>query len=411
MQAQANRFLTTWAVAVVTLALGVMAFNYTMDPYLLFGSPRIAGFNARKPAADTQQRLMKSYEVMRVRPYTLILGSSRVDSGIDPEDPDWRQTDRPVYNLGIPGGSPHVAFRFLQHAAAANSVGLVVLGLEFQYSVPAVDPDPTFESRLAVTPNGAKNPEQFMERCRDFFQSIFSLDAVTDSASTLIGNFRDDSSDLLNGNYSRDLYRPFLNGRGPYPLFALLDLVSFRLYAGKTSDLKMLADVQAILDLDRARGIKTVVILNPSHVDEQEMLDLLGYWENLEEWKRQLVKLVSQYQGTDGDRRAEIWDFYDYNPYSTEPIEKDDAHPRWFLDPLHYRKSLGQLIVRRIHGETVDQFGERLTPENVESHLASIREQRSQYRLSHQGELQRVHNIYRYGYTLPSFSREAVRSR
>jgi hypothetical protein len=405
METQAKRFLTTWAIAVVTLVLGMMAFNYTMDPYLLFGSPRIAGFNARKPAADTQQRLMKSYEVVRARPHTLILGSSRVDVGIDPEDPDWRQTDRPVYNLGILSGSPHIAFRYLQHVAAANSVGLVVLGLEFQYSLPTVDPDPTFESRLAVTPNGARNPEQFRERYRDLFRGIFSLDAVMDSASTLIGNLSHDSSDLLNGNYDCDQFRPFLYGRGPYPFFAWLDLANFRGYAGKKSDLKMLADVQAILELDRARGIKTVVILNPSHVDEQELLDLLGYWENLEEWKRQLVKLVSQYQGASGDRRAEIWDFYDYNPYSTEPIEKGNAHPQWFFNPDHYRKALGQLIVRRIHGENVDQFGERLTPENVESHLASIREQRSQYRLSHQGELQRVHDIYRYGYTLPSFSR------
>src|SRR4030088_1979445 len=107
MDNQARHFLRTWLLACMVLAALVVVFDTAMNPYLLFGAPRIAGFNARKPAVDTRERLMKAYDVLRAGPNTLLLGSSRVDLGLDAQDPAWPVQDRPVYNLGIVNGGPY----------------------------------------------------------------------------------------------------------------------------------------------------------------------------------------------------------------------------------------------------------------------------------------------------------------
>jgi len=80
MDKQSQRFSGPGCSPGIVLAAAVAVFN-ACDPYLVLGAPRIVGLNARKPAVDTQQRLMKAYDVLRAAPNTVILGGSRVDLG------------------------------------------------------------------------------------------------------------------------------------------------------------------------------------------------------------------------------------------------------------------------------------------------------------------------------------------
>src|SRR3981081_1181722 len=104
MDNQSKRFLRFWTLACIVLVAVVVAFDAAINPYLLFGVPRIAGFNARKPAVDTRERLMKAYDVLRAAPNTLLLGSSRVDLGLDAQDPAWQARGRPRSTLVLPNG-------------------------------------------------------------------------------------------------------------------------------------------------------------------------------------------------------------------------------------------------------------------------------------------------------------------
>src|SRR4051794_25748686 len=114
MDTRAIRFLRQWAGAAVLIAVLLAIFNYVMDPYLLTAMPRISRLNAHKPAADTQQRLMKAHEVVRAKSGALLLGSSRVALGINAQHPLLLRQGRGSYNLGIPAGGPYVAYRYLQ---------------------------------------------------------------------------------------------------------------------------------------------------------------------------------------------------------------------------------------------------------------------------------------------------------
>jgi hypothetical protein len=392
---QAKRFLRSWIIAFLALATTAIAFNCIMDPYLVINMPRIVGFNARKPAADTQQQLMKAYDAVRAQPRTLILGSSRVAIGLDAHSPAWPEADRPVYNLGLAGSSPYVAYRYFQHVIARHDIALVVLGLEFQSWVDFLDPPNTdFESRLLVRSDGSANANQRRERVRDSLMAAFSLDALIDSFSTFAANTSGDSSDLVAGNWDWNLFRKLARKAGSHPLIARADLEYFHWYFKKQKDWHVMADVQAILDLSKSQGTRVILVLNPSHVDELELLDLVGDWNTFEEWKRELTAVAEQYNTSEGHSRVEVWDFCGYDSYSTELVPTDKRPLHWFWDTVHYTRPLGDIILKRIFGATDSDFGALLTPDNIDSRLAAIRQQRLQYRAHHREAVQRVRNIY-----------------
>src|SRR4051812_44490098 len=81
----------------------VALLNYLVDPYLVFGRPRVGGINDIKPAVDKHEPMMKAYQASRAQARTVILGGSRVAIGLDPDAPVWPTQMRPVYNLGVAG--------------------------------------------------------------------------------------------------------------------------------------------------------------------------------------------------------------------------------------------------------------------------------------------------------------------
>ena len=76
------RFLRTCGVTIVATTIIIACLNLFIDPYLVFGSPRLQGLNSRKSGVRTQQHLIKAYDVFRSHPDTLILGSSGMAVGV-----------------------------------------------------------------------------------------------------------------------------------------------------------------------------------------------------------------------------------------------------------------------------------------------------------------------------------------
>jgi hypothetical protein len=396
MSRQSQGFLRTWLLVGIVITLVVGVFDAIMDPYLVIGASRINGFNARKPAVDTYERLIKAYDVLRAAPNTLILGGSRVDMGLDAQDSAWPAQVQPVYNLGLASGSPYVSYRYLQHVMSRRHIPLVVLGLEFEYFLGLAElgspVEPEFELHLAVTRAGSPNGGQRWQHIRDLFQATLSLDALTDSAATLAANFNGESSDVVAGNWNTDLSDIAL--LGPYPVIVEEDLGLIRIPWEKERIPLVMADVRAILDLCESHGTSVILFINPSYADDLEILDLRGYWQAFEDWKRELVTLTSKYVSVDGRSRIRLWDFTGYDPYSTESMPLNRHLLHWFIDDAHYTRALGDVIVRRFFGPGDPRFGVLLSAENVDQHLAEIREQQRQYRQHRPADARRVRDLY-----------------
>jgi hypothetical protein len=317
-------------------------------------------------------------------------------------------SDRPVYNLGIGAGSPYVSYRYLQHVMAQHHPSLVVLGLDFEYFLTVEEADRhvrahTFESRLVVTREGRPNPGWRWQQIRDAFQAVFSLDALLDSVSTLTVNLSGGAADFVSG----DVHDDYGTIAGTYPLVAAVDMGTIQGWRGKSRNQFAMGDLRAILDLCQSNGARLILFMDPVHADELEILDILGYWKEFEGWKRDIVALIAGYQHDSGQSRIQLWDFTGYDSYSSEAVLTDQHVLRWYLEPRHYTKALGDGIVRRILGAGDPNFGTLLEPDNLERHLAVIREHQRQYREHQPADALRVRELYNS--VTGSQSRAAVR--
>lgn len=402
MDKPSTRFVTVWALVWIALVGGVVGVNVTMDPYLILGMPRIAGVNRSKPAVDGKRPFMMSYDVLRAAPNTVLVGNSRVEAGLAAENPAWPESDRPVYNLGVPAGSPYVGYRYLQHVMAQHHLSLVVLGLDFEYFLTVEEADRhvrehTFESRLVVTQNGMPNPGWRSQHIRDTFQAVFSLDALSDSVATLTANLSDGTADAVDlGSGDMRIAGSYGAIAGSYTLVVASDLGTILGWRGKTRNRFAMADLRSILDLCQSHETRLILFMDPAHADELEILDAVGYWKEFEGWKRDIVALIAEYQRSTDPSPIQLWDFTGYDSYSSEAVLTDPHRLRWYLEPRHYTKALGDAIVRRILGSGDANFGTLLTPNNLERHLAVIREQQRLYREHQPADARRVRDLYNF---------------
>jgi hypothetical protein len=400
-----NRFLRSWVLTFIVFVVVAAIFNAVVDPYILLNMPRIAGFNARKPAVDTEQRLMKAYDVMRARPKTVILGSSRAALGMDANDPAWPKEVDPVYNLAFGEGSPYMAYRYLQHVVSRQRVSTVIFGLEFEYFLIKLRPeDQEFESRLAVRRDGSQNHNE-RQYLRDLLRNEFGLDSLTDSLTTLAANFQGKSSDLRMGNWYWSDLSDRLAGWGTYAQVAMSDVLEAPQYYGRRADPATMEDVTALLDLCKSHGTRVVIFISPAHSDQLEILHLAGQWPAFEQWIRDLVTLVAKYPDAVGVSAVSLWDFTAYDSYTTESVSRDGHALRWFMEPNHYSRQLGNVIIKRISGDNDVHFGVLLTSGNVGSHIEEIRRQRSEYHEQHQADARRVRDLYRLALGIPADSK------
>ncbi|MFT5721795.1 MAG: hypothetical protein ACI9W6_002111 [Motiliproteus sp.] len=115
-------FLKTSALSVLLLTVVVAIFNFLVNPYNLFckvcAEPRQAESN--------HQRLYKMVDLLRYQPKHLLLGTSRVDYGID----GTRLTPQPYYNAGLSDASMTEIFSLLKAADRIAGLEKVVLFLD-----------------------------------------------------------------------------------------------------------------------------------------------------------------------------------------------------------------------------------------------------------------------------------------
>ena len=189
------RYTVSYLLAFLMVLALVATFNYAVDPYGLFDTPRIDKFNRLKPKATSRVRVSKVYQVDRFKPKTIVAGNSRPEIGLDPTSSCWPENFKPVYNTSLPGASVYMASRYIGHAVSGNEVKQVFWGLDFldflndEFDTvkqtswpPKVE---LFEERLRISLDGTKNDEYFVTRIREYLVSLFSLNTFMDSIYTV----------------------------------------------------------------------------------------------------------------------------------------------------------------------------------------------------------------------------------
>jgi hypothetical protein len=125
-----RRFLLALAAFLALPPLLLAGFVVVVDPYYVFGSPSWPGLNVVRPLYDDKVLIAKPYQVQRIKPAAVALGSSIAEVGLDPHHGGW--ADRNVFNFGLPSASSYeVMLAFLQAQAVGRPLKQAVVGLDF----------------------------------------------------------------------------------------------------------------------------------------------------------------------------------------------------------------------------------------------------------------------------------------
>jgi hypothetical protein len=360
--------------------LGIGALNVVADPFRVFGTPRRKGINDRIPNASGFDRIAKPYEVLRVNPRTVLVGSSTAHSGFLPIS-EWKTAlPRPAYNYALLGASVHEVRLSLEQALRECPIEVVLMVADFfAFNAHYRDNERFDTLRLAAATRHAG----FGFLSADLFAFCLGNDAFSLSRTTVVASLRQNAGSIAPSDAERD-----------YPCLAHFRNCE-RSYLDKwfppptrTYEFLSQAGCDRLVDFDIAlrvcanRGVRFVVICPPIHARFQEALAVAGAWPTYEEWKRQIAfRTRSRQAQTTNSGRLELWDFSLFNEMTCESLPSNGAgQMRFFFDSAHFTPEFGHVILDEIL-EGTPQFGVRLDQIEIEGHLAALRGELQRFRI------------------------------
>lgn len=376
----------------------VTAFNLLMDPFLVFGSPLIEGINARKPAIVKQQRFAKAYAIRHFRPQAIILGTSRAEQGMDPGHPAF--SGLAGYNLGLPGATIYESRRYFEHAVAVRTPEIVVLTLDFfAFNAERGEATDFSEERLASHPGA---PPFYAQ---DFFKAALGSKTVIGSKDTVkkqsklvyrISGFAEPARQI-----SRDHRKVFMETERAYMKGVwLIGKPGKYEFSNQTRD--SFENYRKIIDIAHQRNIRLYLVTSPIHARMLEAMDTVGLQPKFEEWKRALVKINAEQALGNSAEAFPLWDFTGYNSITSESVpdaDEEDKRMQWYSEGAHYRAETGDLVLNKVFGLNdrmpPEDFGKLVTADNIDEHLASIRQERVRYLSHHPQDMSEIANIAR----------------
>lgn len=364
----------------IVLLIGI--FNLVIDPHDIYRLVSVNGMNANKIKAYKTVRIAKPYAVVRSRPETVILGTSREELGIDPENILFKF--RPVYNLAMPGASVYELLKNFQHARALRPVKMVLLGLEFSFFelISAKSYGNFNPGRLFVDP-----PKRwpFLKMVKtDLLPTLFSLESTKLSFET-IENQKEPNDFLENGFIDADImlkHRVWNNNaldRFIESEEALMKIVDnfWRIGDGYKKQYHPYENLREIIELCHRNNIKLFLFVPPTHIRRKALLYKAGLGEAFADWKKKIVTVNENVALQFGKPAFPLWDFSNFNPYTTEELPRNTGggEMKWHWEISHYKKELGDLMLQKIFSSPqsldpgVEDLGVSLNLLNIDAYL------------------------------------------
>ena len=410
----AKHFLMIVLATAILIITGALAVSAVVDPYAMHRTTNIAGFNIHKPAIHHRVRMAKAYDVRRVKPRTIILGSSRSHVGIRPSHPAWPADGWPVYNLAFDGATTKEMEAYLRHAHAMQPLRRVLLGLDtYHLTTDAGSTRPDFDDQLLLQDDSAWSRARV---ALADLKLLISYDTLAESITTVrvqthgLANWFAADGQRLGEIFFRQRHEPY-QALGPRAYFDQIDKDEIRYKLewripqklarnGKQSPntqpdrITSLGHIQRIVEFCRAHDIELIVYITPSHAHQQEIAAATGEWPTIESGKRALVKLLAEDASRIPQRSPfQLYDFSGYSSITTEDLPVDSrTEMRYYWESSHFKAEAGDLVLSRVFnaGAVPDDFGARLDSDSIESFLMTTRVKQQLYRASHSENVTRI---------------------
>jgi hypothetical protein len=401
------------------LVLGaVVLVNAVIDPFGMYRIFDVEGVNAHKPAVYHRVRLVKAYDVRRLRPRGIILGTSRSHVALRPSHEGWNPAARPVYNLAFDGATTKEMYHYLVYAQAVQPLRQVVLGLDTYHATSAAATiRPDFDTEILEAPAVLAD-----------LRLLSSLDTVRASVAT-VRSQTDHEPEWFGPDGQRlgDIFFRRPGGRfdelGPRRYFEEVDRLEVRfkrdgqrmhLARGAETPRETSLDyIRRIVKFCRAHRIDLRIFITPEHAHQLEIAAAIGEWATIEGAKRALVEVLADDTALHGDA-IPLWDFSGYSRVTTErlPARASRAEMEFYWDSSHFKDVVGDFILDRLFGRTdphrgvPPDFGVQLSPATIQSALARLREDQLAYRRRNPDEASWIRSLV--GDSVPDERRAGV---
>jgi hypothetical protein len=324
-------------------------------------------------------------ECLRQRDYsTLLLGSSRLQSGIDERSAVF--AGKRVLKAGFMASNFYELHHAFRYAVKHSEIDEVYLFVDFYQ----------FNSQMRGAfdfDNSLFNPElsQFDYRCQMLMGWKVTKNSLRLTKDYLQGNElpriswqQPDSLPVL----SDDAQPPLLVGSQMEPREAFRRNVKYYLEAstnyGRYDYSPERVDMfRQVVELAASEGIQLHVAILPIHAIQLETIRVAGLRDDFEQWKRDVVGIVAEVNGAHRDCEFPVWDFTGYRSYPAESIPPSGAGRamRYYSESSHFKPILGEKVLQRMHAKKSDgkDFGVRLTRRHLEAHLNNIRADRASW--------------------------------
>jgi hypothetical protein len=408
-----RRFLMAAAAATLAILATVGAFNGIVDP---LGALRLVdkpGFNHSKPGLYTRVRVAKAYDVRRIAPRAIILGTSRSHLGLRPSHDGWYPTASPRYNLAFDGATTKEMYLFLRHADSVAPLEQVVLGIDtYHLSSAPASTRPGFIEDALLTDSG---PLARLRVALTDLRLLVSMDTLLLSIETLRGQWHPEPEWFApDGQRLGEVFfrRPgeVFHDQSPREYFLAYDRreLGYQMGASKPGGAKLpyakappaptdtsFDYLRRIIEYCRDHRIDLRIFTTPTHARNLEISAATGAWPFIEAGKRKLVALLAEDAAAHpGEKPFPLYDFVDYSSITTESLPAPGGKEEManFWDSSHFKEGVGDLVLDRLLGTNLpsrpipQDFGVRLETGNVEAHLTAVRQHQAEYRASHPDE-------------------------
>ncbi len=420
-----KKYILIVAVTVALLLAGVTGFNAIIDPYGMYRLVEIKGLNAHKPAIYNRVRLFKAYDVRRIKPEAIVLGTSRSHIAIRMSHEGWDAAAAPRYNMSFDGATTREMYFYLRHAYSIHPLKQVVLGLDTYHPMrvpcivrPDFDPGLLLETRSLTSQLRMYLEDlKLLTSVDTFLASVNTIRSQDPSVpewfagdgqrlgAVYFRNFEEtfqksprayfEYTDKLEVGYNLEERNPALikdARQTPAPSLSLQDI----------DDETSLGYIWRIIEFCHARHVDLRMYITPNHAHQMEITAAVGAWPSIEEAKRNLVYLLNKDAAMHpGEPPIPLYDFSGYNSVTTEPLPGpgSQAEMKYYWDSSHFKEIVGDFVLDRLFGVSNSKqpdpadFGVRLTAGTIDTVLARIRDDQIEYRKKHPQDIAAIHML------------------
>lgn len=356
--AKANKtYLRAYFSLLGFLLCALLFFTLGVDPFSSFHQIAIPKVNAIKTSAHENMRLYKANRLLQEKPRSIILGSSRVMAGIDPEDLA-AITGCPSYNCGFGAATFEEIYKFFLHALEIQpNLKTVVVGLDFfSFNV--------FEKSKEDLPKFLHGSSPLIiER----LPALFSFSAFKAGFQTFKYNFFYNPANTFfrNGLFNPDIAGSSeLNPIMPNELGYIQAIHHGGMYRDFKIDTKAIEKYAAFAGKCRELNIDLKVFINPAQAIYWEAMFQHGFWPEMESLKQQLAEIHP------------LWDFSGFNAVTAQ--DGNCSENLLYYECSHFRPLLGKVILDILFNKNGSpiHFGYFLNPETIHESFLAMRKER-----------------------------------